>query len=140
MLDDADEFVREENVIQVVTHIATHFKVGGELLMLKQRNLYWTSFTAHCIDLIFEDFEKELIFHPVTVKNIDYHGDEIHKWEGYDYRPAMTRFATAYSTLGYLNDLKSLLINIFSSKDWISGRFATTKEGKKIEKGASDRF
>ncbi|KAL9688492.1 hypothetical protein QQ045_032913 [Rhodiola kirilowii] len=138
MLDDAVEFVGKENVIQVVTHNARNFKAGGELQMLKRRNLYMTSFTAYCIDLIFEDFEKELIFHQVTVKNIDYHGDEIHKWEKSDYRPAMTRFATAYSTLGYLNDLQSLLINIFSSEDWISGRFATTKEGKKIAKGALD--
>ncbi|MCH94695.1 hypothetical protein A2U01_0015660, partial [Trifolium medium] len=59
----------EENVIQVVTDNAANFKAGGELLTLKRKNLYWTPCAAHCIDLIFEDFEKELIIHQVTIMN-----------------------------------------------------------------------
>lgn len=95
MLDDAVEFVGEENVIQVVTDNAANFKSGGELLMLKRKNLYWTPCVAHCIDLIFEDFEKELIIHKVTIKNArslliftpnnaNNNGEESHKWEGFD--------------------------------------------------------
>jgi hypothetical protein len=53
----------------LVTDNAANFKAGGELLMLKRKNLYWTPCAAHCIDLIFEDFEKELIIHQITIKN-----------------------------------------------------------------------
>ncbi|CAM8913918.1 unnamed protein product [Rhodiola kirilowii] len=150
MLDDAVEFVGEENVIQVVTDNAANFKAGGELLMLKRRNLYWTPCAAHCIDLMFEDFEKELILHQVTIKNARKFTTYIYSrtmlitmvrkfTNGRDLiRPAMTRFATAYLTLGCLNDLKPLLINMFSSEDWKNSRFVTTDEGKKIAKGALD--
>jgi len=60
MLDDAVEFVGEKNVLQVVTDNAANFKAGGELLMQKREHLYWTPCAAHCIDLIFEDFEKQI--------------------------------------------------------------------------------
>jgi hypothetical protein len=150
MLDDAVELVGEENVIQVVTDNAANFKAGGELLMLKRKNLYWTPCAAHCIDLIFEDFEKELIIHQITIKNARKFTTYIYSrtmlitmvrkfTNGRDLiRPAMTRFATAYLTLGCLNDLKSSLINMFNSDDWKSSRFATTVEGRKIAKGALD--
>ncbi|XP_058732905.1 uncharacterized protein LOC131604487 [Vicia villosa] len=150
MLDDAVEFVGEENVIQVVTDNAANFKAGGEQLMLKRKNLYWTPCAAHCIDLIFEDFEKELIIHQVTIKNARKLTTYIYSrtmlitmvrkfTNGRDLiRPAMTRFATAYLTLGCLNDLKSSLLNMFGSDEWKSSRFATTEEGRKIAKGALD--
>ncbi|XP_052727463.1 uncharacterized protein LOC108329753 [Vigna angularis] len=60
MLDDVVEFVGEENVVQVVIDNAANFKAAGELLMQKREKLYWTPCAAHCIDLIFEDFEKNL--------------------------------------------------------------------------------
>nr|XP_007132560.1 hypothetical protein PHAVU_011G105000g [Phaseolus vulgaris]ESW04554.1 hypothetical protein PHAVU_011G105000g [Phaseolus vulgaris] len=47
MLDDAVEFVGEENVLQVVTDNAANFKAGGELLMQKREHLYWTPCAAH---------------------------------------------------------------------------------------------
>ena len=59
MLDDVVEFVGEENVVQVVTDNAANFKTAKELLMQKREKLYWTPCTTHCIDLIFEDFEKK---------------------------------------------------------------------------------
>jgi len=68
MLDDVVEFVREENVVQVVTDNAANFKVVGDLLMQKRERLYWTPCAAHYIDLIFEDFEKHLKVHEITIK------------------------------------------------------------------------
>lgn len=52
MLDGVVEFVGEHNVIQVVTNNAANFKAGGELLMLKRNNMYWTPCDGHYINLI----------------------------------------------------------------------------------------
>lgn len=49
-------------------------------------------------------------------------------------RPAMTRFATTYLTIGCLNDLKSSLMNMFGSDEWKTSRFATTEEGGKLQR------
>nr|KYP52522.1 Glutathione S-transferase 1 [Cajanus cajan] len=68
MLDDVVNCVGEETVVQVVTENATNYKVAGEMLMQTRKNLYWTPCAAHCIDLIFEDFEKKLKVHEVTIK------------------------------------------------------------------------
>jgi len=68
MLDDVVEFVGEENVMQVVIDNAANFKATRELLMQKREHLYWTPCDAHCIDLIFEDFEKQLKVHETTIK------------------------------------------------------------------------
>jgi len=115
MLDDVVEFVGEENVVQVVTDNAANFKAGGELLMKKWEHLYWTPCAAHCIDLIFEDFEKHLKVHQITIKK----GRRITTYiygramlismlkkfsQGRDLiRPGMARFATSYLTLACLH-------------------------------------
>ena len=61
-------FVGEENVVQVVTNNATNFKATRDLLMQKREKLYQTLYVAHCIDLIFEDFENNLKVHQITIK------------------------------------------------------------------------
>jgi len=35
--------------------------------MQKREKLYWTPCAAHCIDLIFEDFEKNFKVHQLTI-------------------------------------------------------------------------
>jgi len=52
MLDDAIEFIGEENVVQVVTNNAINVKTVGELLMQKRELLYWNPCNVNCIDLI----------------------------------------------------------------------------------------
>jgi hypothetical protein len=95
--------------------------------------------------LILEDFEKKLEVHQVTIAK----GRRItsyiysrtilismlrHFTKGKDLiRPAATQFATAYLTLGCLNDHKMQLITLFTSKQWSSYRFARIKEGKRIQ-------
>ncbi|KAG6509969.1 hypothetical protein ZIOFF_027977 [Zingiber officinale] len=54
-------------------------------------------------------------------------------------RPATTRFATSYLTLGCLNDNKGALIRMFTSKEWKSSQFAKTKDGKVIENVVMDK-
>ncbi|XP_020704539.1 uncharacterized protein LOC110115609 [Dendrobium catenatum] len=45
----------EQLVVQVVTDNASAYKAAGQMLMEKRTHLYWTPYTAHCIDLILED-------------------------------------------------------------------------------------
>ncbi|XP_057744932.1 uncharacterized protein LOC130962782 [Arachis stenosperma] len=66
ILEDAVEFVGEENVVQIVTDNAANYKAAGEKLMETRKKLYWTPCAAHCIDLILEDFEKKLKTTKVT--------------------------------------------------------------------------
>ncbi|XP_068497678.1 uncharacterized protein [Phaseolus vulgaris] len=145
MLDDAVEFVGEENVLQVVTDNAANFKAGGELLMQKREHLYWTPCAAHCIDLIIEDFEKQLKVHETTIQK----GRRITTYiygramlitilkkftNGRDLiRPGMTRFATAYLTLACLYEMKTSLMTMFNSEEWKTSKFGTSQEGRKVQ-------
>jgi len=128
MLDAIVKRTGEENVVQVVTDNAANYKAAGQLLMEKRKSLFWTPCATHCIDLILEDFEKKLEVHQVTIAK----GRKItsyiysrtilismlrHFTNGRDLiRPAATRFATAYLTLGCLNDHKIQLMTMFTSK------------------------
>lgn len=150
MLDDAVTYVGEEHVVQIVTDNAANFKAAGEMVMQKRKNLYWTPCAAHCIDLIFEDFEKKLKIHQVTIKK----GRKITTYiygrtllismlkkftNGRDLvRPGATRFATAYLTLSCLNDNKASLLSMFCSEDWKKSKFASTQEGRRVEHMALD--
>ena len=145
MVDDIVEEVGEEDVIQIVTDNAANYKAAGELLMQKRKKLYWTPCAAHCIDLMLEDFEKKISLHHDTIAN----GKKIttyiysrtglisllHKYsDGRDLiRPANTRFATSYLTLGCLNDNKGSLIKMFTSSEWQSSQFAKTRDGGLVE-------
>jgi len=145
MLDVIVKRIEEENVVQVVTDNAANYKAVEQLLMEKKKSLFWTPCTIHCIDLILEDFEKKLEVHQVTISK----GRRItsyiysrtilismlrHFTKGKDLiRPAATRFATAYLTLGCLNGHKIQLMTMFTSKQWSSCRFARIEEGKWIQ-------
>jgi len=127
MLDVIVKRIGKENVVQVVTDNAANYKAAGQLLMEKRKGLFWTPCAAHCIDLILEDFEKKLEVHRVTIAN----GRRItpyiysrtilismlrHFTKGKDLiRPAATRFATAYLTLGCLSNCKIQLMTMFTS-------------------------
>ncbi|RZB42743.1 hypothetical protein D0Y65_053358 [Glycine soja] len=150
MLDDVVDFVGEENVVQVITDNAANYKAAGELLMHKRENLYWTPCAAHCIDLIFEDFEKHLKVHQTTITK----GRRITTYiygrtmlisimkkftNGRDLiRPGMTRFATTYLTLACLHELKASLMSMFSSEEWKTSKFETSQEGRKVQNMALD--
>ena len=59
MLDEVIEKIREENVTQVITNNTTNYEVA-KLSIEKRKKLYWTSYTAHYIVLMLEDFKKKL--------------------------------------------------------------------------------
>ncbi|CAN0906384.1 hypothetical protein LINGRAHAP2_LOCUS24214 [Linum grandiflorum] len=114
MLDDAVEKVGEENA-------------AGTKLMEKRKHLFWTPCAAHCLDLLLEDLEKQLPIHKTTINkgrkitNFIYGRSmliSIMKEFTKDQdliRPAVTRFATAYLTLGCLSKHKGDLMSMFSS-------------------------
>ena len=54
------EEVGVEKVVQIVTDNDAAIKSAGKMLMNKYHHLYWTSCSAHCIDLILEDIGKIL--------------------------------------------------------------------------------
>jgi hypothetical protein len=145
MLDDVVEIVGEDNVVQIVTDNAANYKAAGDLLMEKRKKLFWTPCAAHCIDLVLEDFEKKINMHTTTITKgwkictYIYSRTLPLSWlreftKGRELiRPAITRFATAYLTLGCLHELKGALVNMFSSNKWRGSKFAATKEGKEIQ-------
>jgi hypothetical protein len=48
----------EDNVVQVVTHIASNCVRVGELLTKHFPTMFWTPCAAHCIDLTLHDIGK----------------------------------------------------------------------------------
>lgn len=145
MLDAIVERIGEANVVQVITDNAANYKAAGHLLMEKRKTLYWTPCSAHCIDLILEDFEKKLELHALTIGK----GRRITTYiysrsllismlrkftKGQDLiRPGATRFATAYLTLGCLNNCKITLMSMFTSVQWRSSRYSKSEEGRQIQ-------
>lgn len=151
MIDDIVDEVGEENVVQVVTDNAANYKAAGEMLMLKRKRLYWTPCAAHCIDLMLEDFEKKIQVHHDTIPKAKRITTYIYSRTSLIsllktftkdrdlVRPAMTRFATSYLTLGCLHENKLALIRMFNSDEWKASRSACTSEGKLIEEVVMDR-
>ncbi|KAJ6932246.1 hypothetical protein NC651_007844 [Populus alba x Populus x berolinensis] len=85
------------------------------------------------LDAIVERIEEENVVQVVTDNAANYKAAG-HFTKGRDLiRPAATRFATAYLTLGCLNDHKLQLMTMFTSKQWSSCRFARIEEGKRIQ-------
>ncbi|XP_058754740.1 uncharacterized protein LOC131627905 [Vicia villosa] len=152
MIDDIVEEVGEENVVQVITDNAANYKAAGELLMEKRTKLYWTPCASQCIDLMLEDFENKIPLHKDTIvkgkKIITYIYARtslislLHKFTNNTdlIRPAMTRFATFYLTLGCLNDHRGELINMFNSKEWKTSKIAKSKDGIIVEEIVLDKL
>ncbi|KAH1034436.1 hypothetical protein GYH30_054730 [Glycine max] len=113
MLDDVVNFVGEENVVQ------------------KREHLYWTPCVAHCIDLIFEDFEKHLKAHQTTIKK----GRRI---TTYIYGRTMLISIMKKFTNGRDLIRPASLMSMFSSKEWKTSKFGTSQEGRKVQNVALD--
>ncbi|XP_028126839.1 uncharacterized protein LOC114323430 isoform X1 [Camellia sinensis] len=127
MLDEIVEKVGVEHVVQVVIDNASNYKLAGEMLIDKRKSLFWTLCAAHCIDLMLEDFEKQIQLHRVTIKKgkrivaYIYSRTNLIHWmkeftKGIELiRPAVTRFATSYLTLRRLHEQKGALFSLFTS-------------------------
>ncbi|CAN1752463.1 hypothetical protein LINPERHAP1_LOCUS4748 [Linum perenne] len=145
MLDNVVEKVEEESVIQIVTDNATAYKAAGTKLMEKRKHLFWTPCAAHCLDLMLEDFDKNLKLHKSTIEkgrkitNFIYASAILNSMlreftKGHDLvRPGATRFATTYLTLSCLSEHKGALMTMFSSDSWKKGSYSNIPKGKKVQ-------
>ncbi|KAF1874144.1 hypothetical protein Lal_00041589 [Lupinus albus] len=92
-----------------------------------------------------EDFERKIPIHKETIEHckkvttyiysrtslislLHYHTNGTNL-----IRPAATRFAISYLTLGCLVDTKQALITMFTSNEWTSSQCAKTKDGRFVE-------
>ncbi|GJT83225.1 3-hydroxyisobutyryl-CoA hydrolase 1-like protein [Tanacetum coccineum] len=136
-------FVREQNVVQVVTDNASNYKAAGKLLMAKSTHLYWTPCVAHCIDLMLEDIGKiqrvrQTLKRAMTLNGYIYNRTGVvnmmrkftRKRELL--RPATTRFATAYITLRSIQVQKMNLRKMFTSNTWTKSKYAKEQAGKHV--------
>ena len=135
LLKDVIKDVGEANVMQIVIDNESTFVKVGKLLM-KNYNLYWTPYAAHCIDLMFKDIGKresvsDLITNARKITNFIYnHGwllETMRKVCGGDIvRPGATRFATNYIALASLLKKRADLKKIFISDEWASHKLSRT--------------
>ncbi|CAN0906390.1 hypothetical protein LINGRAHAP2_LOCUS24214 [Linum grandiflorum] len=122
MLDDAVEKVGEENVLQIITDNASAYKAAGTKLMEKRKHFHKTTINKGRKITNFIYGRSMLIS---IMKEFTKDQDLI--------RPAVTRFATAYLTLGCLSKHKGDLMSMFSSEKWKKSAFSSSREGKRIQ-------
>ena len=67
LLDSLLQEIKEENVIQVVTHSASTYVSASEKLMEKKRKIFWNPCATHCIELMLHDI-GDLPVHANTKK------------------------------------------------------------------------
>ncbi|CAN1787710.1 hypothetical protein LINPERHAP1_LOCUS17765 [Linum perenne] len=122
MLDDVVEKVGEENVIQVISDNASAYKAAGAKLMEKKLPIHKTTI-AKGRKITNYIYGRAMLIS--MLKDFTKGGELI--------RPALTRFAPAYLTLGCLNEHKGDLMSMFSSETWRKSTFSSTREGKRIQ-------
>ncbi|CAN1340717.1 hypothetical protein LINPERPRIM_LOCUS38942 [Linum perenne] len=127
MLDEVVEKVGEENVLQIIIDNASAYKAAGAKLMEKRKHLFKTTI-AKGRKITNYIYGRTLLIS--MLKDFTKGGELI--------RPALTRFATAYLTLGCLSEHKGDLMSIFSSETWRKSTFSSTREGKRIQGIALD--
>ena len=120
------EEVRVEKVVQIVTDNDVAIKSAGKMLMNKYHNLYWTTCSAHCIDLILEDIgkrsqESHCIAKGKKITQFIYNYNWVTNYmkkftNGKELlRPGITRFATNFIALESIVRQRNNLRNIFES-------------------------
>ncbi|XP_057451930.1 uncharacterized protein LOC130743719 [Lotus japonicus] len=108
MLEDAINYVGAENVVQILNVHKVTIKKGRNI------TTYIYSRTMLITLLRKETSGRDLI------------------------RPGATRFAIAYLTLSCLRELETPLRAMFDSDDWRSTKFATSTEGKNVQRIVKD--
>ncbi|CAN1125331.1 hypothetical protein LINPERPRIM_LOCUS31624 [Linum perenne] len=127
MLDEVVEKVGEENVLQIITDNASTYKAVGAKLMEKKFPVHKTTIAKGKTITNYIYGRAMLIS---MLKEFTKGGELI--------RLAVTRFATAYLTLGCLSEHKGDLMSMFSSETWRKITFSSTREGKRIQGIAID--
>ncbi|CAN1317778.1 hypothetical protein LINPERPRIM_LOCUS30557 [Linum perenne] len=112
----------EENVLLIITDNTSTYKIAGAKLMEKRQHLFKTTIGKGRKITIYIYGRAMLIS---MLKEFT-KGRKL-------FRPTVTRFATAYLTLGFRSEHKGDLMSMFSSETWRKNTFLSTQEEKRIQ-------
>ncbi|KAJ8760344.1 hypothetical protein K2173_011897 [Erythroxylum novogranatense] len=124
------EEIGVRHVLQVITSMEEHYIVAGRRLSNTFPTLYWAPCASHCLDLIFEDFSKlewinSIIEQARSITRFVYNHSVVLNMlrrytSGHDIiEPGTTRFATNFSTLKQIVNLKHALQSMVTSQEWM---------------------
>ncbi|XP_015876831.2 uncharacterized protein LOC107413406 isoform X2 [Ziziphus jujuba] len=140
LLKTTVEEVGVTNVLQVITSNDEQYIVAGRRLTETFPNLYWSPCAARCIDLILEDFGN-IGWINVTIEQarsitrfVYNHSIVLNMVRRYTFgndivEPGVTRFATNFSTLKRLVDLKHNLQAMVTSQEWLDCSYSKKSGG-----------
>ncbi|PPD98718.1 hypothetical protein GOBAR_DD04244 [Gossypium barbadense] len=148
--DRVIEEVGSEKVVQVITNCEEPYLFTGKRLMESFPSLYWAPCLAHCVDLMLQDFSNlewinktieqaksltRFIYNQSLVLNM------MRKFtSGNDVvEPALTCFATNFSTLKRMADLKLNLQAMVNSQDWLECPYAKKPGGQAMSDIVNNR-
>ncbi|PON65623.1 Zinc finger, BED-type domain containing protein [Trema orientale] len=135
------EEVGEKHVLQVITTGSKEqYIAAGRRLTETFTSLYWAPCAAHSIDLILEDFGNidwisEVIEQGRSITRFVYnHSEILNMVRRYTFgndiiEPEATRFATNFTTLKRLVDLKHNLQAMITSQEWVACLYSKKKGG-----------
>ncbi|XP_059667593.1 uncharacterized protein LOC132313007 isoform X2 [Cornus florida] len=140
-----DRFVKHigvANVVQVITDTASSNIVAGRILEAVYPHLFWSPCAAYSLDLMLEDIAKlpnitRTIRRAMVLNGYIYNRagvlDMMRHFTGRKelFRPAKTRFTTAFVTLSSIHRQKDNLRKMFTSEDWTTSKWAKEKQGKR---------
>ncbi|KAH1130964.1 hypothetical protein J1N35_002342 [Gossypium stocksii] len=141
LLKQVIEEVGSENVVQVITNCEEPYLFTGKRLMESFPSLYWAPCLAHCVDLMLQDFSNlewinEKIEQAKSLTRFIYNQSSVLNMmrkftSGNDVvEPALTCFATNFSTLKRMADLKLNLQAMVNSQDWLECPYAKKPGGQ----------
>ena len=85
LFDEVIEWVGPLNVVHIVTNNAANYVAVGGLISQKHKHINWSTFAAHCLNLIFKDIGKmdhvaELVRHASKVTIFVYNHVALISW------------------------------------------------------------
>lgn len=143
LLKTVVEEVGVTHVLQVITGTEEQYIVAGRRLTETFPNLYWAPCAARCIDLILEDFGNidwinVIIEQARSITRFVYnHSMVLNMVRRYTFGndivvPGITRFATDFTTLKRLVDLKHNLQAMVTSQEWLDCSYSKKSAGLEI--------
>ncbi|KAK1264084.1 hypothetical protein QJS04_geneDACA022322 [Acorus gramineus] len=144
ILRGIDEHVRRENVMQIISNNASNYIATRYILEAQMPHVFKTNCSAHCLDLILEDIDREILNVRDTthkardIKNFIYKSthvlDCMRSFTGRKElkRPASTQFATNFLMLESIINLEQSLRFMVASNEWCALSHTRTLEGREV--------
>ncbi|KAJ7963886.1 hAT transposon superfamily, partial [Quillaja saponaria] len=138
------EEVGVTHILQVITDSEEQYISAGKRLMAMYPTLYWAPCAAHCINLMLQDFGKlewisSVIDQARSITRYIYkHSMVLNMMKRYTFgndivKPGVTRFATNFTTLKQMADLKLNLQSMVISLEWIDCPYSKKPGGLAIQ-------